>query len=169
MFQTRHGLKSDVSSAPIASHHRRPRAVSSRSPPPPPRNDDEHHHLRPLGALHTRMETNVSRIVLTNDSSYNATIVTTASGYNLVESIAMCLILGGIIITTIIGKQNVYIIHVYCYANFLIITCERWMTTGITYSVRASTNKKPLVWVEFALRTLDTMVSPKSLIKLGLF
>lgn len=51
------------------------------------------------------METNISsRIVLTNDSSYNATIVTTEAGYNLVESIAMCLILGGIIITTIIGN-----------------------------------------------------------------
>lgn len=49
------------------------------------------------------METNISHIVLANHSSYNATIVTTA-GYNLVESIAMCLILGGIIITTIIGK-----------------------------------------------------------------
>ncbi|XP_050304709.1 5-hydroxytryptamine receptor 1-like [Anthonomus grandis grandis] len=50
------------------------------------------------------METNISRIVLANDSSYNATIVTNASRYNLVESIAMCLILGGIIITTIIGN-----------------------------------------------------------------
>ncbi|ERL93218.1 hypothetical protein D910_10514 [Dendroctonus ponderosae] len=49
------------------------------------------------------METNISHIVLANHSSYNATIVTTA-GYNLVESIAMCLILGGIIITTIIGN-----------------------------------------------------------------
>ncbi|KAL1492090.1 hypothetical protein ABEB36_012583 [Hypothenemus hampei] len=54
------------------------------------------------------METNVSRIVFANnnnnDSSYNATIVTSASGYNLIESIAICLILGGIIITTIIGN-----------------------------------------------------------------
>lgn len=56
------------------------------------------------------METHVSRILLTNDSSYNATIVTygynhsDSYGYNLAESIAMCLILGGIIITTIIGN-----------------------------------------------------------------
>lgn len=67
------------------------------------------HNLR---ALQPRMETHVSRILLTNDSSYNATIVTygynhsNSYGYNLAESIAMCLILGGIIITTIIGKLN---------------------------------------------------------------
>ncbi|XP_066140521.1 5-hydroxytryptamine receptor 1-like [Euwallacea fornicatus] len=50
------------------------------------------------------MDTNVSHILHTTDSSYNATIGATTSGYNLVESIAMCLILGGIIITTIIGN-----------------------------------------------------------------
>lgn len=50
------------------------------------------------------METNISRIVFANNSSYNATIVTTEAGYNLIESIAMCLVLGGIIISTIVGN-----------------------------------------------------------------
>lgn len=73
------------------------------------RHVEQQEHLR---ALQPRMETHVSRILLTNDSSYNATIVTygynhsDSYGYNLAESIAMCLILGGIIITTIIGKLN---------------------------------------------------------------
>ncbi|XP_060527831.1 5-hydroxytryptamine receptor 1 [Cylas formicarius] len=65
------------------------------------------------------METNISSALLPSDSSYNYSRVYTKIGYNLAESIAMCIILGGIIVTTVVGNVLV------CVCIFLVRKLRR--------------------------------------------
>ncbi|KAF7274185.1 hypothetical protein GWI33_013138, partial [Rhynchophorus ferrugineus] len=61
---------------------------------------------------------NISQILVANDSC-NGSESSNDQGYNLAESIAMCIILGGIIITTIIGNTLV------CVCIFLVRKLRR--------------------------------------------